>query len=272
MCTQEMNIMTFCCRTSVLPKEPGSNNHWSDAVRSEYGNYMVMSSNTFDTRYGDGASAIAGQLMSDPATFAKWQQGLTSVDKIQEAGGYWSQQAYTTKYSGPGSITLNGVDYKIQPATGGVSNKWISVNGGRLSGGGANASNREFIQNERFNNDEKASLGLAAISGSVQVTTELINRLSGTVKNADIVNFGNSVTKKFGLVGVVLTIYSVSSDGITKGDATRILLSGATLLPYVGWAYGAIDIGFLLVTETSLTDRAGAFVDEQWGSNPINLY
>ena len=72
--------------------------------------------------------------MSDPAAFTQWQQGLTSINKIQEAGGYWAQQAYTTNYSGLGSITLNGVDYKIQPATGGVANKWISVNGAKSAG------------------------------------------------------------------------------------------------------------------------------------------
>jgi hypothetical protein len=49
----------------------------------------------------------------------------------------------------------------------------------------------------------------------------------------------------------------------------RILLSAATLIPYVGWAYGAIDIGVLMITRTSVTDRVGMFVDEHWGQNPI---
>ncbi len=126
---------------------------------------------------------------------------------------------------------------------------------------------------DRFSNSEKTALGLAATGGSVHVTTELIKRLSGTVNNADIVNFGKSVTKKFGLVEVGLTIYSVSSDGtLTAGDGARILLSGATFIPYVGWAYGAVDIGVLLVTGTSLTDRVGDFVDEHWDTDPIRLY
>ena len=123
---------------------------------------------------------------------------------------------------------------------------------------------------DRFSNSEKATLGLAATGGSVQVTTELINRLSGTVKNADVVNFGKSVTKKFGFVGVGLTTYNAFSDGtFTTGDGARILLSGATFIPYVGWAYGAVDIGVLMVTGTSVTDRVGIFVDEHWGPGPI---
>ncbi|OQX74411.1 MAG: hypothetical protein B6D64_12795, partial [Bacteroidetes bacterium 4484_276] len=123
---------------------------------------------------------------------------------------------------------------------------------------------------DRFSNSEKATLGLAATGGSVQVTTELINRLSGAVKNADVVNFGKSVTKKFGFVGVGLTTYNSFSDGVfTTGDGARILLSGATFIPYVGWAYGAVDIGILMVTGTSVTDRVGVFVDEHWGPGPI---
>jgi RHS repeat-associated protein len=36
---------------------PGSGNHWSDAYRSEYGNFMLGSSGSFDRMYGQGASA-----------------------------------------------------------------------------------------------------------------------------------------------------------------------------------------------------------------------
>ena len=172
---------------------PGSENHWSDAVRSEYGNYMVMSSNTFDTRYGDGASAIAGQLMSDPAAFTQWQKGLTSVDKIQEAGGFWSQQAYTSKYSGPGSITLNGVDYKIQPATGGVANKWISVNG------------EKSVDKNVSSTFDNVSFGMGIASLMYQTATRDLTTttsiLASEIQAAEIIGGVARVAKYTGWVG-----------------------------------------------------------------------
>ncbi|MBS4056767.1 MAG: hypothetical protein KGZ82_05580 [Bacteroidales bacterium] len=125
------------------------------------------------------------------------------------------------------------------------------------------------LANNQISGSEKAALGLAAISGSVNLTTGLIDKLSGTVKNADIVNFGKSVTKKFGLVGVGLTTYNSYSDGIyTVGDGARILMSGLTFIPYAGWIYGAFDMGVLITTGTSATDRIGDYVDLHWGPGP----
>ena len=43
-----------------------------------------------------------------------------------------------------------------------------------------------MLADDRFSNSEKATLGLAATGGSVQVTTELINRLSGTPTSAHL--------------------------------------------------------------------------------------
>ena len=226
-----------------MPKEPISNNHWSDAVRSEYGNYMVMSSNTFDTRYGDGASAIAGQLMSDPATFAKWQEGLTSVDKIQEAGGYWSQQAYTTKYSGLGSITLNGVDYKIQPATGGVNNKWISVSGGRLSGGGANAASSQGGERDWLAKTQIGMESYGLVNSSKEQLITLAAKTDASINKLQYVKVVKVVGKALVVAGAAATIYEAYDDAFNKGNyysaGTRLSVAGkaagAAFIPFVGW-------------------------------------
>ena len=250
---------------------PGSGNHWSDAVRSEYGNYMLMSSNTFDTRYGDGASAIAGQLMSDPAAFTKWQQGLTSVDKIQEAGGYWAQQAYTTNYSGPGSITLNGIDYKIQPATGGVANKWISVNGGRAQGqwggtplplinsnvilatnipgsvvsGAASMTSAEIIRDlGQITQDAKYfKIGGNIVAGGAFVLSAynvVAKTINGNVRPADILDMAASTT--------FLTIGIMCTNPITLGILTGV----------------AISYGVLRITKG---DEADKIINEKFGFN-----
>jgi len=42
---------------------PGSGNHWSDFYRSEWGNFMIMSTKNFDNFYGAGSSALVHNLM-----------------------------------------------------------------------------------------------------------------------------------------------------------------------------------------------------------------
>ena len=199
---------------------------------------------------------------SSGSTEVDYSGFFNSISSYSAPDNYVSNPSYYDDY----------YSYNTNTSSSGTANPVQNINGTEAMKQAEGGENGRGLD-DRFSNSEKAALGLAVTGGSVHVTTELIKRLSGTVKNADIVDFGNSVTKKFGLVGVGLTIYSVSSDGtLTAGDGARILLSGATFIPYVGWAYGAVDIGVLLMTGTSLTDRVGVFVDEHWDTDPIRLY
>jgi hypothetical protein len=63
---------------------PGSNNHWSDQFRSDYGNLMLMNTSTFNSIYGDGAWDMANQALNDPNVRSQWQQGKQSL-----AQGMW---------------------------------------------------------------------------------------------------------------------------------------------------------------------------------------
>ena len=65
-----------------------------------------------------------------------------------------------------------------------------------------------------------------------------------------------------GLFGVGFTFMEGYGDGsMSAGDWTKVGLSAATFIPYVGWAYGLTDLVFKLTTGKSVSDRAGVWVD-----------
>ena len=124
---------------------------------------------------------------------------------------------------------------------------------------------------EKFSNAEKAALITATTSSPVTFMTGLIKKLSVTGRNTDLIKLGRLGGYSFGGVSMVTTAFFSFTDGsFTIGDGARVLLSGATMIPYVGWAYGAIDAGTLLITGASVTDRVGTFVDEHWGPGPVH--
>lgn len=61
---------------------PGSGNHWSDAYRSEYGNFMLGNASSYDKMYGEGAWAQTLDFMSlgDDGALDRWSQGFTSLE------------------------------------------------------------------------------------------------------------------------------------------------------------------------------------------------
>ncbi len=125
----ESNIQTFWGLSSASGRfsgMPGSGNHWTDGSRGEYGNYMIGSTNSFYNMYGSGAWNIAQSLMSNLAVSSQWRQGLISIEKVRENGGYWVQTAYTGK--SPNSIVVDGITYTMGNSGGGVFKKWMAVN------------------------------------------------------------------------------------------------------------------------------------------------
>ena len=77
------------------------------------------------------------------------------------------------------------------------------------------------------------------------------------IKNG-ISNGLKTTGKVFGAVGVGITI----SDGnITFGENAKIGIGIVTTLSPVGWVYGVADIGFQVISGTSLTNRIGNAID-----------
>ena len=84
-------------------------------------------------------------------------------------------------------------------------------------------------------------------------------KVSTSVIKNGISNGLKTTGKVLGGVGVVFTTIDALSDGnITLGEGAKIGIGLVTTLSPVGWVYGVADIGFQVISGTSLTDRGNA--------------
>ena len=67
----------------------------------------------------------------------------------------------------------------------------------------------------------------------------------------------------FGVAGSIITAYQGATDGngFTTGDGVKVAIGIITTFTPYGWVYGALDLGVLIITDTSLTDRIGDYID-----------
>ncbi len=64
---------------------PGSGNHWSDGYRSEYGNFLLMNTQTFNATYGSDASKIGWSIWSgDSPRFEQWRRGEITINMVRQ--------------------------------------------------------------------------------------------------------------------------------------------------------------------------------------------
>jgi len=125
---------------------PGSGNHWSDPLRSEWGNFMLMSEQTFTGIYGSEAYAnqyichvIIPSLMRNTSEELKIYQN----PYIKGEWGYYEDLA--SEFTGLHHYYKNGRIHGELSGT--VKAKWVSVfSGGLASGGGG-----RFPLDERVN-------------------------------------------------------------------------------------------------------------------------
>jgi len=230
---------------------PGSDNHWSDDVRSEYGNYMVMSSNTFDTRYGDGASAIAGQLMSDPAVFNAWQQQLISTNSVRQVG-YMGPTAGLTGEPGKSIIDNHYGTWVYSKES-----VWVqTVN--KFDVGGVTTRQRG---DDHLNNLSIAFTALGtAISGvdlsipaNIQIALYDINGVK-TVLNSTQVQTFLAVASKYTLYGGFVVDVASSFAGYQSWNKTILNTAIAGVAISIGGVPAiVIGLGYLIL------DKGGAF-------------
>ncbi len=78
-------------------------------------------------------------------------------------------------------------------------------------------------------------------------------------------NMSNSLKatgKAIGVLGVGITVVDAFSDGnLTWGDGAKIGIGLITTFTPIGWGYGIVDFGTYVMTGTSLTNRAGNYID-----------
>src|SRR5690554_2279250 len=67
----------------------------------------------------------------------------------------------------------------------------------------------------------------------------------------------------FGVAGSIITAYQGATDGngFTTGDGVKVAIGIITTFTPYGWVYGALDLGVLIISDTSLTDRIGDYID-----------
>ena len=74
--------------------------------------------------------------------------------------------------------------------------------------------------------------------------------------------YAKTIGRGVGVVGVTITAFEGFSDGnMSAGDWTKVGIGLVTVFTPIGWAYGLVDIGTLLINGESLTDKAGAAID-----------
>lgn len=203
-----------------------------------------------------------------PTYFTWWSDFQNNYNSCQGGGNTQWQYQNSSAPKGSGGGHGNSGNYSGPWSS---KSNWGNENSAKNQEN--SKQNAEEIENltyqieEKFNTSEKATIALNTINVPVKVTTEVIDKLSGAVNNSDLVNFGTFSGKSIGLFGVGVTLISSISDGsFTVGDGFRVAIGLATVfIPYAGPIYGIIDVGVLVGTGKSATDRFGDFMDYHLG-------
>jgi len=244
---------------------PGSGNHWSDAYRNEAGNYMLMSSSTFNNMYGAGASDIGYALLSNSLSSSNFRQGMISISSVRQAGGYWTSETSVTVspnvvYFNDGtSITL---DFTSTPD---IINRWNKVSGpnysdrfGSLDFMGLAIDIVEFAANQAAKEVEQcAQVVNGVIKSAAQITAE--NRIIFT----KLVKGASGVGGAVGVIDCSMQAYSDFSNGdygLGAYETAKSLsyLTGTVLL---FTPLAPIGAGILFVTgAVDITGNVGLYV------------
>ena len=257
------DVNSYIYTSAYTADNGGGGGNWTNWIHDEYTNYMLMGSGAFNRMYGNGATSVARSLTSNPSAANKWRQGLLSIESVRQAGGYYAQVAYTQKYSGPGSITIDNVTYTIQPATGGVANKWISI-GTKGQGGATPAGQGENISyytNSANSTSYAAGLSSAIVEESARGLTTTTSTVAGEVQAAKVIGKIATVAKWTGYIGNfvsgaanVVNVYNDPSAANFARAGVNGLAIGLNLFNFV-----VPGLGTGLSLGVSTIDMAGGF-------------
>ncbi|MFA5971550.1 MAG: FG-GAP-like repeat-containing protein [Lentimicrobiaceae bacterium] len=220
---------------------PGSGNHWSDALRDEYGNFMIGSASSFNNMYGPGAYSIAQSLASNSDFISQWRQGLISIEKIRENGGYYVPVA--TQYNNSAKTWIDTPEGKAI-LLGGPSTimQWVAVSGAQGGGGwltatdhtnngigGFGAGMSNLGGNFRMNNSNGFS---PKFYTKPNAAGKIFNGGFG-IKTYNTTNWGKGIG--YGSLGVSFVIGGINvtngwqQDGHTYGANTQMALAQSSL-------------------------------------------
>ena len=97
--------------------------------------------------------------------------------------------------------------------------------------------------------------------GSKTHSAEQLTKLNNA-RMTKIANVSKIAGYSTGALGTIVTFAEGFQDGnFTSGDAAKVAIGIITTFTPYGWVYGALDLGVLIITDTSLTDRIGDYID-----------
>jgi hypothetical protein len=226
---------------------PGSGNHWSDQNRSEYGNFMLMSSSSFDSYYGAGSFKMVQAISTNPVLFKEWKGSDWTLDDLREGrvdhpdivrggGGFYVRSTRINPVvfdTGDGSEQLNEVE---------IINTWVAV---CQDGGGDIYDCANLALNGI--NTLSYTINIRQIPDLRQIDalgTKFSKGVNSASRGLTRIGVGISVTSG------ILSIYRYSMiENPTWGDRTELgigitsaILSSIPYTTYVGIGIGLVDI------------------------------
>ncbi len=233
----------------------GGWNGWSNPFAgAQAHDFVMMSSFSFNNVYGKGASDIGRALYNDPAAFAQWSAGKTSIETVRQAGGFYTTTTTTSGnqtpvYGNTGQIIVVNLPTTItlkkwnavQLASGqGGSNQWSynetvpfvmtgTGNTFNLIGTAAEYAAYEAralsaaqIARNGINGIKTISLGASVVGGVLTVAVAGYEYKTGQANTHTFVDVGVSALGFAALgVGVIL-----AAPGIAVGAAAGGLIYG----------------------------------------------
>jgi len=241
---------------------PGSGNHWSDAYRNEAGNYMLMSSSTFNNMYGPGAADIASSLAGNAYTLNQWRQGTISISSVREAGGYFTQQAYTVTLASREVIQVGGetIVMSTNSGPGKISQHWVAVNTAE-DGGGTLGKVDNFLSNSSTLRDYATIvLGMLDIATDARIPAETKPKYQPRGYNPAVdAKVANGMKVVNGVVGVMGKTLGVLS-AVEHGNQAYQAFDSGFIWQGIGYtALTGLDIG-LILTRSYPAVLAGSIV------------
>ena len=225
---------------------PGSGSHWSDQNRSEYGNYMITSSNGFDSNYGAGASNMVRAMSSNPAVFKEWKEGGFTLQDLRDGkakhadisygnGGFWVRSSKINNVffdTGDGSKQLQEVE---------IINTWVAT--GTIGNGSSGV--HDAIKYGLFGTSVWANTIYAGFEAALKTQPTVSTWLKGSrvFGRGSYYLSGANITYDF-LSGTANTSTLVNA-GVTAVGAGVVIFVGAAATPYVigaGLVYGIISV------------------------------
>ena len=200
------------------------------------------------------------------STFILWEQRIEYVDKITREHVADTYQYYWEN-SGNNSIrlwTINTTSYGkgwsppmklIDPYATNRGGGWDTNIDDATTVAGLEMAGVGYGLNDYAESIVKYKYGTRTMTAAQKTVAAKVSALKAA-------KYAKTIGRGVGVIGVTITAFEGFSDGnMSAGDWTKVSLGLITTFTPFGWAYGLVDIGTLVITGESLTDKVGTAID-----------